>query len=183
MWDLQTDMKIANWYENCKLIWELQSYYRSRGSGATWCPGIFKKIYFFSGGGELSGDVGGSDWSLMQQTIGRLEYFSFRSVTTTTIITNSHRRRRSPSLPMDCNQIKTQRHQNYHLKRISIDFLPRFCLQIVVISIHNHQFWPFVSIKTSPPLLKLPTAIRDPSPPIACEFQSNKNTETSNITT
>jgi hypothetical protein len=25
MWELQTDMKIANWYENCKLIWKLQS--------------------------------------------------------------------------------------------------------------------------------------------------------------
>ncbi len=49
IWKLQTDMKIANWYENCKLIWELQNnshilvYYQSRGSAATWCPGIFKK--------------------------------------------------------------------------------------------------------------------------------------------
>ncbi len=24
MWELETDMKIANWYENCKLIWKLQ---------------------------------------------------------------------------------------------------------------------------------------------------------------
>jgi hypothetical protein len=33
----------------------------------------------------------------------------------------------------------------------------------------------------SPPLLKLPTAIGDPSPPIACRSQSNKNTETSTL--
>ncbi len=33
----------------------------------------------------------------------------------------------------------------------------------------------------SPPLLKLPTAIGDPSPPIACGSQSNKNTKTSTL--
>ncbi len=33
----------------------------------------------------------------------------------------------------------------------------------------------------SPPLLKLPTAIGDPSPPIACRSQSNENTETSTL--
>ncbi len=27
MWELQTNMKIANWHENCKLIWEWQSNY------------------------------------------------------------------------------------------------------------------------------------------------------------
>ncbi len=63
-----------------------------------------------------------------------------------------------PSLPADCNQIKTHRHQHYHLNGISMDFLPHFCLWIVIISIHNHQFWPLLSsLGTTPstePLFK-----------------------------
>ncbi len=50
-----------------------------------------------------------------------------------------------PPSPVDPNQTNTQRHQHYHLKGISTNSLPGFRLQIVVISIQNHQFWPFLS--------------------------------------
>jgi hypothetical protein len=61
-----------------------------------------------------------------------------------------------PSPPADCNQTKTHRHQHYHLKGITIDYPPRFRLRIVVISIHNHQFWPLLSSLGTAPSTKPP---------------------------
>ncbi len=65
---------------------------------------------------------------------------------------------KDPSLPIACGSQsnKKQRHQHYHIKGISTDSPPRFCLQIIVIFIHNHQFRPFLSPLKTPPSTKSP---------------------------